>query len=246
MFDHRQPRRRNFNPRPGIRSELRNGGWPLLFSLCLIGVVLACETPVESPSPAWEKPDPSATEPLEVVGRVLDLQLEFMRAGDALPYEERRDRLAELSGNDFDLPGMARMSYGAGWSQLRRIDQGLWIDVFRRLHVSSRARLRLRDRGQEFLLTGHRFLAEDLVIVETEVIYPKRNFKVFIHYRLARMDGIWRIIDRHSPPSVSEVAMRRAEYRTVLEKKGFGGLLADMESRIQAPVSRRGVWPVRR
>ena len=67
--------------------------------------------------------------------------------------------------------------------------------------------------------------------------YPNRALEIVIDYQLIRTQGRWKIVDRYSPSSVSEIAMRRSEYRTVLEKEGFAGLIQDMERRIQGYAS---------
>jgi ABC-type transporter MlaC component len=45
-------------------------------------------------------------------------------------------------------------------------------------------------------------------------------------------------VDRYSPSTVSEIAMRRSEYRTILEKEGFDGLIEDIDHRIEGYMAR--------
>jgi phospholipid transport system substrate-binding protein len=201
--------------------------------------VLACQTtaPV-SPAPRSEKLWPNPAEAIDIVEEKLALQAEFLRAGDAIPYAERRDRLAEFTRDFIDTPRMARFSYGVGWVDLTAEEQALWIDTFTRLDISSQASLRLRDRGQEYRVKGFRFIREGVLVIRTEIDYPKRNLTVFVDYSLEKEAGGWKIVDRHSPPSVSEIATRRAEYRTILERKGFAILVAEMEEHIRAQETR--------
>jgi phospholipid transport system substrate-binding protein len=62
--------------------------------------------------------------------------------------------------------------------------------------------------------------------------------EISVDYRLAEVGGEWKIVDRYSPSTVSEIAMRRSEYRTILEKEGFDGLIEDMDRRIEGYMAR--------
>ncbi len=201
-------------------------------SIFLMGLI-ACTTPAPQPKP---DPDPlpvSAAQARDVVLGVQASLVELAKAGTNLGFEERRSAVMELGRDYFALPLMAQLSYGKGWSDLTPDQQRLFVDTFTLFRCSSVAKLNSRDRGQVYRFTGYEEIGDDRMMIRTGLRYPNRALEIVVDYQLIRMEGRWKIVDRYAPPSVSEVAMRRSEYRTLLEKEGFAGLIQDMERRIQ-------------
>jgi len=195
--------------------------------------VLACTSP-----PPQEEPDPGSLPPTVAQARdvVLEVQntlLEVAKAGPDMGFEERRAKLMDVGLQSFDLPLMAQLSYGNTWASLTREQQKLWIDTFILFRSSAIAKINSRDRGQVYRFKGYEEISDQILLIRTGLRYPRRSLEITIDYRLVRVGGHWKIVDRYSPSSVSEVAMRRSEYRTLLQKEGFTGLIRDMERRIQ-------------
>jgi phospholipid transport system substrate-binding protein len=53
-----------------------------------------------------------------------------------------------------------------------------------------------------------------------------------MNYRLRATDGVWRIIDIYLKGTVSELALRRADYTALLEKNGFEALTKTMQQKL--------------
>ena len=167
---------------------------------------------------------------------VLGLQaevLDVMREAPELGYLGRFERLEAVAVQSFDLPLMARQSYGAGFRELTPDQQRLWLETFERFHISSVADIRDRYSGQVYRLLGWERPTPDAVLIKSILDYPGRAVDIFIDYRVSERPQGWRIVDVHQPPAVSEVAMRRSEYRTLLERRGFDGLIAEMNDRVE-------------
>lgn len=199
-------------------------------------VVLACgsnpiartDTPIDV---ATLTSDEAAA--LVVVQRLHAGMIEIMKQGPALGYAGRFAAIEEIARRSFDIPAMARASYGPGFADLTPEQQAAWIAIFERFHISSLADVRDQYSGQTYVILDASEPGPGLVMIGSKLDYPGRNVDLHIDYRLRRKGGGWQIIDVYDPPSVSEVAMRRAEYRTVLERSGFDGLIEEMESRIR-------------
>ncbi|MEO1935879.1 MAG: ABC transporter substrate-binding protein [Myxococcales bacterium] len=157
--------------------------------------------------------------------------------GSDLGYEERRAVLMDVGLKYFDLPLMGELSFGPGYGELSAEQQQLWIDTFILFRSSASAKVNSRDRRQVYRLMGYETISDRMVLIRTSVKYPLYALEISVDYRLMRSGGQWKIVDRYSPSSVSEIAMRRSEYRTVLEKEGFDGLILDMDRRIKGYMS---------
>lgn len=158
--------------------------------------------------------------------------LSVMREATELGYAGRFARLENVARETFDLPLMARRTFGPGWHDLTPEQQQLWIETFERFHISSIADIRDRYRSQQYRLIGWQRPMQDVVLVKSILDYPGRAVDIHIDYRVRSTALGWRIVDLHQPPTVSEVAMRRAEYQTLLERRGFDGLIEEMNSRV--------------
>ncbi len=201
----------------------------------LLGVILVtagCTTPLPPKDPFLGPLPPSVAESRGVVVRVQQGTSEIARLGDELSFGQRREQLLEIALANFNLPRMAELSYGPGYRNLPPAQRETWVKTFILFHSSASAKLNSRDRGQVYRLISFDRVSKDEVIIRTGIRYPRHAVEIVADYHLMPVGDGWKIFDRNSPPSVSENAMRRAEYRTILEKEGFDGLIADMDRRI--------------
>src|SRR5262249_62220665 len=64
--------------------------------------------------------------------------------------------------------------------------------------------------------------------------------RIEMNYRLHATDAGWRIVDVYLKGTVSELALRRADYTSMLERSGFETLVATMRARIADLAAGRG------
>jgi len=200
----------------------------LLVAACGSNPIARKDTPLET-----EGLSADVTAALAVVEALQAGMIEVMKQGPDLGYAGRFAAIEEIARRSFDIPAMARASYGPGFNALTPGQQQAWIAIFERFHISSLADVRDRYSGQTYVILDASEPGPGLVMIGSKLDYPGRNVDLYTDYRLRRTSQGWRIVDVFDPPSVSEVAMRRAEYRTVLERSGFDGLIEEMESRIR-------------
>ncbi|MDG2336131.1 MAG: ABC transporter substrate-binding protein [Myxococcota bacterium] len=211
------------------RTQYLLPGWA---GLTLVLTVVACATPPPPPDPFLGPLPPSVEAARDVVVRVQQSTSEIARLGKELTFDQRRERLLQVGLANFDLSRMAELSYGGGYRKLSTAQQETWLKTFILFYSSASAKLNSRDRGQSYRLVSFDQVEKNVVIIRTAIRYPRHAVEIVADYRLMPVAGEWKIFDRNSPPSVSENAMRRAEYRTILEKEGFDGLILDMDRRI--------------
>ena len=205
-------------------------------SVCLILLLwVGCASQKAPPvAPKPEKPMPARVAAAqEVIERLHATMMEIMKSGPELGYQGREALIMPIALKSYDFTAMASLSYGSGWSKLSVEQQATWIEVYTKFHVGSAAKSRDAYRGQVYQMLGYQEVPDGHVLIETQLNYPGRLVDYYTNYLLRLDEGDWKIIDVFSPPSVSVVAMRRAEYRTVLEKSGYQGLIEDMEVKMK-------------
>lgn len=193
----------------------------------------AAQAPPRAAEAAAEGPAAGAAE--QVVGRLYDALLAVMQEGEALGQAGRARRLDPVIRDVFNLPFMAEKVLGRHWRALSTQEQQRWVDVFSRLTISTYAARFDRFEGQRFEVLGNEPAARETLMVQTHIV-PAGEEAVAIDYRMLQTGGAWRIIDVHLRGTVSELALRRSEYSSVVKREGFESLVDSLEDRIENPV----------
>ena len=169
--------------------------------------------------------------PTAVVRQFDDALLSILKDGEKLGYSGRYQRLRAVMQETFDLDFMAEKVLGKSWNDLSDADRTRWREVFSEFTVANYAANFDRFTGQQFEIRGEEPSANATVLVKTLVKSPGHE-DVELTYRLHQVGGRWRIMDVFLKGTVSEVALRRSDYGSVLERDGFGKLVDVVRARI--------------
>lgn len=153
-----------------------------------------------------------------------------MRQADSLSFEGRAELLASAVDRAFDLDFMAIKSLGLGGRDLNLADRERWVAAFARFFVSNYARRFRSYSGQRFESLGEEPAPKGQVVVRSRLVRSD-NEDVRLDYRLRQTTGGWKIIDVYARGTTSLLAVRRAEFTSVLERQGFEGLVASVEAK---------------
>ena len=196
----------------------------LVFSLAL--------SPLSGPRHAAAA-DPGAT-PAALVQRFYDELLAVMKEAKRLSFDQRYSRLTPAVNRSFDLPLMTRIAFGPGWTQIAADQQQRLTAAFSRYTVSVYAN-RFDDYGGErFEVEPRAATNANGVVVNTRLI--KSNGEPVVLNYLLHQDaaGGWKIIDVYLSGTISELATRRSEFASVLQRAGAEGLVQMIEQRAAA------------
>ncbi len=156
-----------------------------------------------------------------------------LRNAKALGFAGRYKALDPAIARSFDIPFMARVAVGHYWRKFAE-DQKTSVTV--RMHLLSVATYASRFKsyaGEKFEVLESATTARGDVLVRTRIV--KRNGKaVKINYLLRKRGQGWRIIDVHLKGTISELARWRADFSSVLRRKGYDGLIAAIDKKITA------------
>jgi phospholipid transport system substrate-binding protein len=159
-----------------------------------------------------------------------------MKAGDSLALDARKQQLSPVVGKTFDLPLMAAKVLGRHWRTLPPADQKRWIEAFSGLTVKTYAEQFDEDTGLVFEVGVVQAAPGGTALVRTQ-LKRANDAPVQIDYRLRPVAGGWRVIDIFLNGTVSELALRRSEYTSVLERDGFPKLVTTLQTRSLVPAS---------
>jgi phospholipid transport system substrate-binding protein len=174
----------------------------------------------------------AAAEPAPM-GTVEELHARFigvMKQADSLGFEGRAQLLSSAVDRAFDLDFMAIKSLGLGGRDLDPVDRERWVAAFSRFFVSNYARRFRSYSGQRFESLGEEPAPRGQVVVRSRLVRSD-NDDVRLDYRLRPTPDGWKIIDVYARGTTSLLAVRRAEFTSVLERQGFKGLMASVEAK---------------
>jgi phospholipid transport system substrate-binding protein len=135
--------------------------------------------------------------------------------------------------NELDMMRIARYVLPSHWSTISAAEQQRFIDIFRRLILETFKNQLVNYAQAEIRIVRSIEHEPEGVSVITRVRMPAKS-PVNMNWRLFRDEDRIRIFDV-SVQGVSKLAATRAEYKSVLEAQGFGHLIKEICSRLEAP-----------
>lgn len=200
---------------PGIKS---------VSHLCMIGVLL-----LGGMSVSWaQKTDSSSPE--QVVGRLHESLAEAMREGSRLGFKGRLELLTPIVTRTHELDFIARTTLGNLWSKLSPDQQLTFTDTFRQLSISSYADWFKSHEGEAFEFVDQQSMPREQVLVRSRIVKGKDEVARLDYVLRETKDG-WRIINIMAN-GVSDLALKRVEYRSILERDGFPALIDMLKKKI--------------
>jgi phospholipid transport system substrate-binding protein len=156
--------------------------------------------------------------PTQIIERLHTVLIDVMKEADALGYQGRHERLEPLLKQVFDLPFMAQKSVGRHWRKVSDQDRQRLLETFAEFTVANYAGRFDGYSGQHFETIREEPSLRDTVLVHSRLVDPGDD-PVQLNYRLRPVDGSWKIIDVYLNGTVSELALRRSEYSSLIHPR---------------------------
>ena len=158
--------------------------------------------------------------------------LTVMREAEELGFKGRFEKLEGPLGRAFDHERMIRVASGPFWRKATDEEKRDLLDAFRRMSLSTYAARFKSYKGHEFEIQGTRPGPQETALVSTRIVSSGSD-PVEIVYVMKESDGQWRVADVLLENSISELAVRRSEYRAILKKDGVPGLIAALNQKAE-------------
>ena len=189
--------------------------------LCLVLLSLTGAMPLHAGSP----------EPSGLIQAFNHQLLLAMSGGRSLGYRGRYDLLEPAVKETFDIAAMTRIAVGPEWTALSDSQKNRMIDAFGRFTISTFA-VRFDDFGGEKFEVGEARSVAGGVLVENRLVKPDGE-RIRIDYVTHETANGWGVVDVYLDGTISELAVRRSEFASILKRSGAEGLIAALEHRTQ-------------
>jgi phospholipid transport system substrate-binding protein len=179
---------------------------------------------------------------VRVVESLQVVLMECMQRADELGFDGRYQIIAPALDQTFDMTAIARGSLAEVWNELDMSQRAQWVALTRDYTAADLADRFDRYSNQSFDIQSEE--AEEAeepggsgsVIIRTVIAQRyKKDWR--LDYRLRESQRGWRIVNVWLRGRISDVALRRAEYRAVMAKEsdvmqGFEALVASLTQKI--------------
>lgn len=199
------------------------------------GVVLLAMTaaaPAQPARAAAEAPSHAAATPAQVVGAFYGSLLQAMKDAANLGYQGRYDTLAPAMEKAFDFTAMTRIAVGPRWTTLQPEQQDSLVAAFRRFSIATYASEFDQYSGQKFEIVKAGEPAPQGIIVST-VMKQAQDKPIKFNYLLHHTAAGWRIVDIYLEGTISQLAVRRSEFTSILSRSGPDGLTSDLNEKVK-------------
>ena len=193
-------------------------------SLRITATVVLCLCLVHLPAGA------TGIEPLEVVVRLQASLLQAMKNAEELGYQGRFNQLEPVVTSSHDLSFVARLAVGKYWKTFDDEQKVRFVSIFHKLSISTYADRFDGYAGEQFTVVSQKQRPRGKMLVET-LLTKSDGEELHFNYLLRQVDDHWRIINI-MVDGVSDLALKRAEYTSLVKKEGFAALIRKIEAQI--------------
>jgi len=172
----------------------------------------------------------AASGPHQVAQGFYEALLSTMRDGRSLGHSGRYTRLAPIVSRTFDLAFMARLAVGPSWATLAPAQQQRLTEAFGNYVSATYADRFDSYSGEQLEVTGERPYGSD-VIVQTKIV-KSNGETTTLDYRMRQNRGAWQISDVYLDGTISQLAVQRSEFNSILRREGVDGLVMALNRKI--------------
>jgi phospholipid transport system substrate-binding protein len=152
-----------------------------------------------------------------------DTLLSTMKNGPTLGQSGRYARLAPVVDRVFDVPFMTRLAIGSTWATLPPAQQQQLTEAFRHYIGATYADRFDSWSGEQLEVTGEQPYNSD-VIVQTKIVKSDGETTT-LNYLMRQNQGSWQISDVYLDGTISQLAVQRSEFNSILRREGVDGLV---------------------
>jgi phospholipid transport system substrate-binding protein len=187
-------------------------------SLLIVVCVLLCPVEVKS----------EQSGPGEVIKKFNAALLDSMKGGKELGYSGRYKLLEPVIKESFALSYMAGVSVGRYWRKLTNTERRSLLETYTEWTIATYAGRFDEYSGERFEVVSESKINSDNVTVTSKLYANKeRDFL----YRLRKIAGRWQIVDIQIS-GVSQLALTRSQFVSVLHDEGFNALISMLKKKI--------------
>lgn len=191
----------------------------IVFTLFLMASLSVARA--EEPSPALAK---------QVVEKLNVVLIDVMKNAKQLGYQGRYKKLDPIVRETHEFEAIAQIALGNHWKDLSIEQKKKFVDKLTDLSVATYAAQFNGYSGEDFKYESEQSMKSNRLMLRYNLIAPKEKAVKF-EYILNAFNGQWVIINI-VVDGISDLALKKAQYSSVIEREGFDSLMNKLSQKI--------------
>jgi phospholipid transport system substrate-binding protein len=162
--------------------------------------------------------------------------IDVMKRGKELGLEGREKELKPATESAFDLAEITRRSVGPSWTGISDSDKKALVDAVERLTLVNYAKNLTQFSGEQFVVEPEAKDRSENKIVESKLV-DGHGSTVAFNYLMHPVDGQWKIVDVYLNGNISQVALRRSDFSSTVQKLGPSGLVDKLNALVNQQIA---------
>lgn len=154
-----------------------------------------------------------------------------MKLRGTVADEQLYQQVENLLVSTHDLSFILGLTMGRNWRKLDSTQQNELLKLFTELSVTTYLSRFRAFAGERFEFKSEEPINEDQYFVHSVLVTAKGE-EITFDYHTRLTSGEWRIINIIAN-KVSDLALKRAEYSSLMREQGYNGLVAEMRRQIE-------------
>ncbi len=156
--------------------------------------------------------------------------IEVMKSAKQLGYKGRYAKLDPIVKETHEFDAIAQIALGNHWKELSEEQKKAFVHKLTDLSVATYAAQFNSYGGEEFKFESEQPMKANRVMLRYLLTAPKEK-PVKFEYILGQIEGKWVIINI-VVDGISDLALKKAQYTSVIEREGFDSLLNKLNQKI--------------
>lgn len=190
----------------------------------VIGLLLICLSHVTAAE------EVAAAGPKQTVDKLNGVLIDVMKNAKQLGYQGRYKKLDPVVRETHEFDAIAQIALGNHWKTLEQPQKKAFVQKLADLSVATYAAQFNDYAGEEFKYESEQNLKSNRVMLRYALAAPKEK-PVKFEYMLNQSGGKWAIINI-VVDGISDLALKKAQYTSVIDREGFDSLLNKLTQKI--------------
>ena len=176
---------------------------------------------------AWADSAADARKPVERLNSTL---IEAMKGGKQLRYTGRYKKLEPVVRETFEFEAVSLIALGTHWKKLDQAQKLAFMDKLTDLSIATYAAQFKEFGGESFQFESSQEIKNGRQVLRYNLVAPKEK-PIKFEYYVGQFNGQWHIINI-VVDGISDLALKKAQYTSVIDREGFDALLNKLTQRI--------------
>jgi phospholipid transport system substrate-binding protein len=203
----------------------------MMYFRFVIGVFLLCLAQFSGAG------EPSAAGARQAVDKLNSALIEVMKNAKQLGYQGRYKKLEPVVKETHEFDAIAQIALGNHWKNLDQEQKKAFVQKLTDLSIATYAAQFNDYTGEEFKYDSEQDMKSNRVLVRYMLIAPKEK-PVKFDYILTQSGGQWAIINI-IVDGISDLALKKAQYTSVIDREGFDSLMNKLSQKITDYASKK-------